>query len=225
MNTGQGLLTQASKKDYAIMGNWTVYRHISPSGKVYVGITSRATKKRWAYGYGYKNSTMFKSAILKYGWNNIKHEVLFTGLTEERAKKLEIDLIRHYKNLGISYNITDGGDGHLGCSWCPSIELRKKWSEQRKGRKLTKEWKDKISKATKGKVFRRDIIEKAAKASGKARAKAIVQYSLDGTVVKEWSSIREAARAFNVFPADLLKCCQGKRKTRVGFMWKYKEEN
>ena len=52
------------------MGNWIVYRHTSPSGKVYIGITSRTTKKRWAYGYGYKNSTMFESAIKKYGWNN-----------------------------------------------------------------------------------------------------------------------------------------------------------
>lgn len=70
-------------------------------------------------------------AILKYGWDNIKHQVLFTNLTEARAKNLEKDLIRHYKNLGISYNITDGGDGTLGKS-CPE-ELRRRLSEERRG--------------------------------------------------------------------------------------------
>lgn len=33
---------------------------------------------------------------------------------EERAKRLKIELIRHYKGLGISYNLTNGGDGTNG---------------------------------------------------------------------------------------------------------------
>lgn len=96
--------------------SWTVYRHISPSGKVYIGITSREVIKRWNNGNNYKMCSIFQKAILKYGWDNIKHQVLFTNLTERRAKDLEVDLIRHYKNLAISYNITDGGDGMLGVS-------------------------------------------------------------------------------------------------------------
>lgn len=39
---------------------------------------------------------------------------LFTNVEEERAKRLEIELIRHYKGLGISYNLTNGGDGTNG---------------------------------------------------------------------------------------------------------------
>lgn len=95
---------------------WTLYRHVSPSGKVYIGITSRNVYKRWNKGMGYKSCKLFYKAILKYGWDNIKHEVLFTNIIEDRAKRLEIELIRHYKSLGISYNITDGGDGMLGYS-------------------------------------------------------------------------------------------------------------
>lgn len=206
------------------MDNWIIYRHVSPSNKIYIGVTSRPVKTRWAYGYGYKNCTIFKAAINKYGWNNIKHEILFTGLSERRAKKLEIDLIRHYKNLGISYNITDGGDGHLGCSWKPSLELRELWSKQRKGRLLTKEWKDKISKATKGKVFRRDIIEKGIEASKKVCSKPVLQFSTDGQFIKEWPSIKEAARALGISSSrDIKRCCIGERKTRAGFVWKLKE--
>ena len=94
---------------------WTLYRHVSPSGKIYIGITSKyPVYKRWRYGTGYVNNTYFNNAIIKYGWDNIKHEILFTNLDEDRAKRLEIELIRHYKGLGISYNITNGGDGTLG---------------------------------------------------------------------------------------------------------------
>lgn len=32
---------------------WTVYKHTSPSGKVYVGITNQPILKRWKNGLGY----------------------------------------------------------------------------------------------------------------------------------------------------------------------------
>ena len=99
------------------MRKWTVYRHVSPSGKVYIGITSRSVKIRWRKdGSGYKSdsSTTIWNAIKKYGWDNFKHEILFENINEISAKLIEIDLIYYYKKQGISYNITDGGDGQLG---------------------------------------------------------------------------------------------------------------
>lgn len=111
---------------------WLLYRHTSPSGKVYIGITSRDVNKRWSNGFGYKLCKLFFRAILKYGWDNIKHEILFTNLEESRAKILEIELIRHYKSLGISYNITNGGDGMSG--YTPTEETLMKIRKSLKGR-------------------------------------------------------------------------------------------
>ena len=68
---------------------YTVYKHISPSNKVYIGITSIDPKQRWNSGYGYKSNRHFTSAIKKYGWENIKHDILFENLTEEEAKLME----------------------------------------------------------------------------------------------------------------------------------------
>ena len=92
---------------------YSLYRHTSPSGKVYIGITSQSIEHRWNGGKGYMNvkSSLIKSTIIKYGWDNIKHEVLFTNLIKEEAIKLEIELIAHYKSLGISLNIISGEDG------------------------------------------------------------------------------------------------------------------
>ena len=56
--------------------NYTVYKHISPNGKQYVGITKQDVVKRWANGEGYKNCTYFYNAIQKYGWENFQHIIL-----------------------------------------------------------------------------------------------------------------------------------------------------
>lgn len=95
------------------MKTYTVYKHISPSGKVYVGITCRKPEYRWNHGRGYKekDQLLFYRAIKKYGWDKITHEILYSNLSEQDAKNIEISLIRQYKAAGISYNITDGGDG------------------------------------------------------------------------------------------------------------------
>lgn len=94
--------------------NWKVYKHTAPSGNVYIGITQQPLYKRWQRGGGYKLCKAFYRAILKYGWDNIEHKVLFDNLSELDAKLIEQDLIHYYKKIGKSYNITDGGDGTLG---------------------------------------------------------------------------------------------------------------
>ena len=118
---------------------WCVYVHTSPSGKIYVGITSQNPNKRWENGNGYlrkKDGVKYDQpamayAIIKYpDWKNQwRHEILFDSLSEEDAKNIEQDLIAKYKTADsrFGYNITRGGDGHTGQS--PSEETRKKISE------------------------------------------------------------------------------------------------
>ena len=55
------------------------------------------------------------------------------------------------------------------------------------------------------------------------RSKRVVQYTLDCELVKIWDSINECGR--NGFSQqNVCACCQGKRKTHKGFIWKYYEE-
>lgn len=92
---------------------YVVYIHIFPNNKVYVGITSIGVKNRWHNGKGYKDNPYLNNAINKYGWNNIKHKILFKGLTREEASNKEIELIKQYKstNKEYGYNICYGGVG------------------------------------------------------------------------------------------------------------------
>ena len=81
------------------MKTWVVYVHIFPNGKKYFGITCKIPDKRWENGHGYtKNGQpVMYHAIKKYGWENIKHEILFTNLTKKEAELKEKELIALYK--------------------------------------------------------------------------------------------------------------------------------
>lgn len=95
---------------------YKIYMHTSPEGKVYIGQTSQSPKKRWKCGFGYKNNDYFFTHIVKYGWDNFKHEILFDDLTKEEAELKEIELIKQYKSNDYmyGYNVSVGGAGRTG---------------------------------------------------------------------------------------------------------------
>lgn len=80
-----------------------IYRHILPDGLSYIGKTSDI-KKRYQNGQGYKQCTKFNNAIIKFGWNNIKHEILFETQDEIEARKLEKEMIQKYNSIKNGYN-------------------------------------------------------------------------------------------------------------------------
>lgn len=89
-----------------------VYKHTSPSGKVYIGITQQRPTKRWGGGCNYDYNDHFINAIRKYGWKNFEHEILFSGLSKDEAKAKEIELIALYDsaNRNKGYNVSPGGE-------------------------------------------------------------------------------------------------------------------
>lgn len=202
---------------------YIVYRHTSPSGKVYIGITKhRNAKDRWERGKGYRRAGIFRYAIKKYGWDNIKHEILLEGISESEAKYAEKYLIRWYKIHNISYNMTDGGDGCVGVEpWNKGIpcseETKKKIGDANRGennywwhREFPNEMKRKISEAKKG------VATKVSR---------VVQLDLDGHFIREWNSQSEAARALGLDSSRISACCRGKRNKHGNFKWQYSYEN
>ena len=80
-----------------------VYKHIFPNGKVYIGQTKFLDyERRWAGGYGYINQPLFKE-IKKYGWDNIKHEILFNNGIESNELRIESYYIKLYKSDNPEY--------------------------------------------------------------------------------------------------------------------------
>lgn len=196
---------------------FTIYRHVSPVGRVYVGITSQDAETGWRHGDNYRNSTYFKGAIRKYGWKNFKHEILFTDVEEERAKRLEIELVRHYKGLGISYNLTDGGDGTNG--YHHTDEYKQFKSQQMKEFFSTGRGKEicaKGGKTNSGKKYNR----KSGFTKGDYQVRIVCQYSLEGVLLNKFKSVSDASRKTGANNCQIGKCLRGKAVTAKNFIWR-----
>ena len=173
------------------MKKYYVYIHVCPNGKRYVGATTRIKPKyRWGKnGEGYKGQP-FEEAILKYGWDNIEHEVFEVDSKEEMYRK-EVELISFYHSNDprYGYNSSVGGEySRLGCK-C-SEETKKKLSKANKGKTRSEEQRKRISEARKGKPHphkcHKPFSEKARKhISEAARNRPRIKISLpDGTVLE-----------------------------------------
>ena len=94
--------------------NYTVYMHITPNRKMYIGITSRKPQYRWNYGKGYVSNKHFYNAILKYGWDNIEHIIVAECLSKEDACAMEQKLIAKYDTTNPSkgYNRSIGDEAY-----------------------------------------------------------------------------------------------------------------
>lgn len=139
--------------------SFSVYVHIFPNGRRYVGMTVQIPAKRWGIdGYGYKGQPYVFNAIKKYGWENIEHIIVQTGLTCSEAEDLERKLIKEYRSAekGYGYNIDLGGN-HQGKY---SDERRRQISMQQKGRKLSPEACKRLSEARKGHPVSQETREK-----------------------------------------------------------------
>lgn len=106
--------------DYHEDNKWTVYVHIVPkeisgnlNDKYYVGITSTGVAKRWKNGIGYKGQVFYR-AVLKYGWNNIQHEIIAEHLTKDEACDFEKTLIKSLKSNDNIYGYNMDTGGNLG---------------------------------------------------------------------------------------------------------------
>lgn len=141
----------------ANMENYKVYKHTFPNNKVYIGITKNNVSRRWINGNGYNSQYVYR-AIKKYGWGNIKHEVLFENLTKEEAEQKEINLIAYYKSnqTQYGYNVSGGGN-HAGIM---AEKTKEKLRQIHKGKVLSETTKEKIRKARSRQIISEETKQK-----------------------------------------------------------------
>lgn len=240
--------------------NYCVYVHTSPSGKMYVGQTGKTPEERWGKdGYRYlskrKNGEYthpaFARAILKYGWDNIDHEIVASNLTKNEADNFEKLLIEKLNTMSANggYNCKEGGVGgsfseetlkrmsesHKGIK--QSEETKRKRAEKLRGennynygKHLPEDTRKKISETLKGNVVSESTKKKLSDSMrGKylgvksSCAKKIVQYDMQGNLIKIWDSISDAARELKANPANIAKCCydDNNNKTICGYIWRF----
>ena len=191
-----------SKKNRKIMKTFTIYlRRNTVNGKQYVGQTNDFDRrenewKRLKQTYANEDIDGDRE---KYGLDNWSVEILATTDNREDAWELEQRFINDYKTLWPNgYNLSKGGVSTEGFHY--SDKTRQKLSEAKKGE----------NNAMYGKLNRED------------QSKQVYQYTLDGELVRVWSSTRECGR--NGFSQSAISnCCNGKLKTYKGYKWSYQQ--
>lgn len=191
--------------------NYCVYCHTNKiNNKKYIGITSQKPTKRWGNdGKKYCDCPKFWNAIQKYGWNNFKHDILFTNLSKDDACKKEISLIKLYNtnHRSCGYNITSGGDCHT-----ITDETKEKISKSKVGHLVSNETKTKMSVAKLG--------------ANHPRARKIICVN----TLKIYYTAIQAERETGIYNSHILSCCKGELKSAgkmsngSPMVWKYYDE-
>ena len=121
-----------------------IYCHLFPNGKRYIGITSVSPERRWGNGKNYSTCPLINRAILKYGWENVKHDIIDTVESKEEAETKEqyyISLFRSNESK-YGYNVLPGGNVANNPL---TDEIRYKLGNGQRGKQRTEKDKYKIS--------------------------------------------------------------------------------
>lgn len=172
----------------------------------YVGMTSQEVRKRMSNGKKYKGS--LGKAVSDYGWDSFSYEIVRDGLSLNDAALLEERLIKELDttNKEHGFNQTRGGECRfIGHS--QSSDTRERISEKLKKRGFSEEHRMRISNSKAG--------------LNHHFAKPVYQYEKDGTFVKKWSYMSEAAKAIGINKTCISAACRGKTKTSGGYVWSY----
>ena len=173
-----------------------------------------------------RNDIAIDKALNKYGMNSFSFYIIEHGIPDNEISEKEKYYIEYYKSntqYGQGYNVAEGGSGgntQLG------------WSDKRK-----EEFKHRMSKVTKGnkngnygKTFSEEYRRKLSEAhlgqkvgSSHPLARAVLQYDLQGNLVKEWVCIKEASDFYGIDHSAIVNNCNGRSKTCVNSIWKYKD--
>lgn len=227
--------------------NYMVYRHTAPNGKMYVGITSQGSIRRWRNGNGYRHNKHFDSAIRKYGWNNFKHEILLDNLTSEQATLAEMLFIGYWDltDNKKGYNKTSGGVVNYNVS----EETKEKKSEIMRGRHvgggvkgvlagannpnygkpLSEETKRKLSESKRGEKaywYGKHLSEETKQKLSMMKSKPVAQISKDSNdIISTFCSIKEAEKQTGIFASGIGRCCRHEPHclTAGGYKWEFVE--
>ncbi len=226
---------------------YCVYRHTLPDGRCYIGANYRG-KDRWGgNGSRYKTSgNIFYPLIVQYGWDNIKHEILFSNLTQQEAREKEISLIIEAQERGIAINKQRGGYNaiykekmheivglrrmglsykqigviyNVNASTISEIVYSKRYLKDYTKEDFEKKVSDFVNR-NRGKYARKD--GRTFSKHG-VYSKIIVKKDKEGNIVDEYQSIVEAAKTNRILHTSIVNNLKGRSKTCGGFIYEYKQ--
>lgn len=113
----------------------TIYKLTFPSGKSYIGVTTKTAKERfsWHRNFSKRGKQLIYKAWRKYGQPSLE---IISIVDDKNLFNSEIEQIKKHNTLYPNgYNMTEGGE----VSPATIPEIAKRISESSKGKKMSKE--------------------------------------------------------------------------------------
>lgn len=204
------------------------------NGKKYLGKDVQNNPKYLGSGLD------LKKAIEKYGIENFKKTILEVCNNKEELWKREEYWLNFYdaKNNKTFYNRTNKAFGAWeGKKHTPiTEETRQKMSMAHKDIPLSKEHKQSISDAMMGHSKTEEWKKNLSKASTESFGRKVLQKDLEGNIIKEWNSGKQASQELNLNYTAINNCCRNNAKnisrqrdkdklgkyTSQSYIWEYK---
>lgn len=188
----------------------------------------------------------------KFGYNMTRGGEGCLGVKVTEETKQKQSLVKKGRKLSEEtkkkFSLLRRGENNAMYGKHHTEETRKRLSEKHKGKVISKETREKISKFQKGKIISKETLLKRSKAL-KGRifseehkkkisqrrkgiptwGREVVQFSLDGIFIKEYSSLSEAERQTGTDKEAIRSCCtradRGVENARsTDYIWRYKSD-
>jgi group I intron endonuclease len=199
--------------------------------KIYIGQTIHDCETRWKHHQSKGSNCRYLSSVIKkYGVDNFEFKLVCITF-DNKLDEMEIDYIKQYNCLVPNgYNLRLGGNSgrhNIETKQKISDTLKTKFangmipSKPQLGKPHNKITKKKISDRLKGRKVSKESREKGIETLRMKRNRKIIQLDIHGNRLNEFDSCKEAGEYVGTSKSNISMCCHGKAKTSKGYIWKY----
>lgn len=195
------------------------------NNKSYIGSSLDYKQRIRQHKYSLRNNKHYnkhlQSSFNKYGENNFTFNLLelCSNLIERETFYI---YTKNVLNPLFGYNKATNIKNTSG--YIMSEYSRKKMSLAKKGIKMHPNTKKALVKANKERIYNTSYLktQEVKDKISKSLMKPVLQHDLAGNFIKEWTSVKEASKFYNILPTNIASCSRGTRLKAGNYQWFYK---
>lgn len=180
---------------------YKVYKYTFPNGKIYIGTTGKTIEER--RDCGYQHNKELQNAMRTYGWKRVCVDIIGEFNSRDDAFEAEKKAISNFDstNPQIGYNKSHGGKSTF------------------EGLHHSDEYKEKMSRLYKGKVWSDKSLAKMRTSHKSERKPVVATNTTNGEAIR-FESLGAAAEFVSGHKSNISRSC-GTGHVYKGFTWNF----
>lgn len=220
------------------MNIYIIYGLFFPNGKIRIGQTNNFDKRMYDYNWFATSEKakkylmynyLISKKIRKYGWDNIKKEILYDNISEEFIDELETQIISKYNSADYNFGYNVLNEAKTMRGYKHTTESKKKISMANSGKNHSMWGKHHLEK-TKEKIrignLGKKQSEKSKKKMSKIKQKPVIAFIKNSDkFIGTFESAKQASEKLNLWATSITAVLRNKYKSTGGYTFKYLNGN